>query len=78
MQDTVGINPGLWACLVFSSTTELHKLEAGTYPADAEGEDDGQQLYRGDAHHCPDDDVQVLLDIVGELVEAALHIVQYS
>ena len=46
-----------------------------TLPTDlahTEGEYDGEQLDGGDADNGADDNVEILLDVVGELVEAAL------
>ena len=40
-------------------------------PAQAEGEDDRQQLDRGHEDHGPDDDVEIVLDQHDQLVVAA-------
>ena len=59
-------------CKPAMPTTDQSINPLSAHPADAEGEYDGEQLYGGDAHHCPDDNVEVLLNVVCELVEATL------
>jgi hypothetical protein len=44
-----------------------------TYLANAEGKDDGEELNSGNTNHSPDDNVQILLYVVGELVETTLN-----